>query len=388
MKHLAILSLCTLNSSLLTLFAAEVTVYPNTAQNVVGKPLMIATYVSGETADRPQKWAFAGATFATRTVWNVPVETNTVLEAWIDMDGNGEYDVGEPYGTNAGRDYPEIKLSDISPITPRIDLVDDKSDRPTTFSNRLDEASKRGDPLHPWWNVNVIEKSAVEKSSLVGQRVRVVRWLVNHLPVYLAGCDARVLLDKRIKTDIKTSLTEAGFINGANDVFDLDWEHLRTEVAENFAVRAALAGEELTSVTYLIVVGEGAVEWESSQDTTVVKALDQVIVRRFGESRIKPEPLGPVVRRGKVTLSWKVDCPDLIAYTAFRAKIYSGETDVHDTGLVRMPAMWPDGTYKWTIPAPLSSGTYGWKVAAYNSKFSNEVESAYTNGVPFTVQGN
>ena len=377
-------------AALTSLDAAEVTVYPYTLKATAGTPLVIREYVSGERKAIPKIWTFPSASYANRTAWEVPVSTNAVLEAWADIDGNGRYDVGEPYGTNAGRDYPEIELSDASPITPRIDLVADKSDRGLTrdavLQRVLENSINR--PFDEQWIANNTFKDAttVADGSFKGQRIRVVRWLVNGVPVYRAGTSARVVLDKMIETDVRSCLTEADILACNENAFDLDWSNLRSEVTSNFGTLAACGN--VTDVSYLIVVGDGSVAWEDALATNTVAALQTVITRKYGEDSFRPTPVSPVTYMsfsGKTRFRWKIDYNDDEAYTAFRIKVSQAATLVYDSGLVRLPARHLDGTYLYEARIP--SGSNDWKIACFNSKFSDENDTYYTNGIPFTVIG-
>ena len=400
MKHI-ILTLFTLHFSLFTLHSQsaeptehEVTVYPFTLVNAQQADLVIEEYVPLDAKRPGKKWTFQNPNLSKRTVWRVTAESNTVFNAWLDTDGNGKYDVGEPFGTSAGRDYPEIELSDISPITPRIDFVSGASDRGQSFESILADAIEHNQEDRQRLTNNKIESTSIQS----GKRIRIVRWLINDVPVRAAGVsDRNVVLDKAINTDVRSCFTEADILDGSENAFDLDWKNLYRDIIDDDGVWRKLGGE-VTRMCYLIVVGDGDVGWDLSTSTNVVKALPTAIVRKFmfghdghgaveNHERAKPSPLTPRVQGSRVTLMWKMDHPDAEYYTAYRAKVLSGGTEVHDTGLVRNPARWQDGSFHWTVTNAIPPGTYDWKIEAYNSKFSNEQASAYTNGVPFTVTG-
>lgn len=379
----------------------EVTVYPFAATITQQSDLCIEEYVPLDAKRPGKKWTFKNPNVSRRTVWRVTAESNTVFNAWLDTDGNGKYDIGEPFGTSAGRDYPEIELSNFSPITPRIDLVSQKSDRglapsdilqsirdyidrtygdrdPQLYSNMLNQIA--------WIKGNLFEQTGLMGDSPISQRIRIVRWLVNGVPSYRGNFLPKVILDKKISTDVRQFLTEADILVCDRGDSDLDWKDLRTDIVDDFVAVASCG--DVTNASYMVVVGDGPNTWTTSPQTNyVVKALGTAITRIFGTDRLKPIPRSPIVRGSSVTLRWMMDAPDIEGYTAYRAKILSGETEVHDTGLVRNPARWQDRSFHWTVTNAIPPGTYSWKIAAYNSKFSNEQDSAYTNGVPFTVTG-
>ena len=397
MKHI-ILTLFTLHFSLFnSLFATpvvqEVTIFPFAATITHQADLVIEEYVPLDAKRHGKKWTFKNPNVSKRTVWRVTAESNTVFNAWLDTDGNGKYDTGEPFGTSTVRDYPEIELTRSSPVTPRIDLVSGASDRGQSFERILADAIEH----NPDDRQRLINNKIVSASISSGQRIRVVRWLINDVPVRAAGVEPYVVLDKTIETDVRSCFTEADILGVSENAFDLDWKSLYRDIIDDGGVRRAIGGE-VTRMCYLIVVGDGDVGWDYATSTNVVKALPTAIVRKFmsrndGHGAVeyhehaKPSPLTPTVQGSHVTLMWKMDHPDSEYYTSYRAKILSGGTEVHDTGLFRNPARWDDGSFHWTITNAIPSGTYNWKIAAYNSKYSNEQTSAYTNGVPFTVTG-
>lgn len=396
MKRYLIIQMCQAAlglSAIASPVVQEVTVYPFAATITHQADLVIEEYVPLDTKRPGKKWTFQNPNVSKRTVWRVTAESNTVFNAWLDTDGNGKYDVGEPFGTSAGRDYPEIELTRYSPVTPRIDLVSGASDSGQSFESILADAIEH----NPDDRQRLINNKIVSASISSGQRIRVVRWLINNVPVRAASTTPYVVLDRKIETDVRSCFTEADILDGSENAFDLDWATLYRDIINDGAVRRAIGGE-VTRMCYLIVVGDGDVGWDLATSTNVVKALPTAIVRKFMfghdlhgaveyHGRAKPSPLTPTVQGSRVSLMWKMDHPDAEYYTAYRAKVLSGGTEVHDTGLFRNPARWDDGSFHWTITNAIPSGTYNWKIAAYNSKFSNEQTSAYTNGVPFTVTG-
>lgn len=404
MKRYLIIQMCQAAlglSAIASPVVQEVTVYPFASTITHQADLVIEEYVPLDAKRHGKKWTFKNPNVSKRTVWRVTAESNTVFNAWLDTDGNGKYDIGEPFGTSAGRDYPEIELSNLSPITPRINLVSQKSDRARTFREIIDYfrahpnidpwyASEYGDAVLKWTTNNQISATSITGGVHgVRQRIRVVRWLLNSFnPIYLAGAEPRVIIDMNVETSVRDCLTEADLIVGGN-ALDIDFEKLYTEVINWPVTTEALMGEEVTSIDYLIVVGDGDITWRDEFATNTVYALPCVITRNFENNNIRkmPKPNNPILRGSSVTLSWKMDAPPLEEYTSYRAKILSGSTEVHDTGLFRNPARWEDGSMHLEITNALPSGTYNWKIAAYNSKFSNEQTSAYTNGIPLTVIG-
>ena len=388
-----------ITSSVAEPVAQEVTVYPYAATITHQADLIIEEYAPLDAKSPGKKWTFKSPNVSRRTVWRVTSESNTVFNAWLDTDGNGKYDIGEPFGTSAGRDYPEIELSDFSPIMPRIDLVSQVSDHGETISKVLQDARDYIDITYgnsnqqiysnmlkqvAWIDGNLFEPTGLKSDSPINQRIRIVRWLINGVPNYRGSFEPEVLFDHQVNTSVRSCLTEADIITCCRG-FDIDWDELKGILSNRHVIAAC---GNATNVNYMVVIGDGPHTWTTSPETNyVVKACGIAITRRFGFKRASPIPKSPIVRGSSVTLVWETASPDIEGYTAFRAKIMSGATEIHDTGLFRNPTKWGDGYYHWTVTNAIPTGSYSWKIAAYNSKFSDELEDAYTNGAPFTVIG-
>ena len=202
-----------------------------------------------------------------------------------------------------------------------------------------------------------------------------------------AGCKAGARSRNfHVHTALLAAAPLGNVLFGDDGVFDLDWRFLRSEVTDNFSTIAACG--EVTDVSYLIVVGDGDISWSDGQATNSVAALQTVITRRYGESHVRPVPVAPeavVAAAEKTKFRWRIDCNDVESYTAFRIKVSQAAAQVDDSGLLRLPARQPDGTYLYEAMIP--SGSNDWKIACFNSKFSDDNESYYTNGIPFTVYG-
>jgi len=332
---------------------------------------------------------------------------NTVI-SFADLDENGEFTPGEPYGIARDVDLSwkgtsvEIELTDQSPITPRIDLVDQTADRLYTrddyyawlrdsvFSSAM-SAAQRAELLKSmsWMTNNIVSADAALAEQTQRQRIRVVRWLVDGVPTYLVNVPSRVVLDKYIETDVRRDLTEYDFLSDSD--FDLDWQYLQSEVVDSDG--AWIKGLGITNMSYLVVVGEGPCAFKSSADTNfTIKALAPIITRKFGINRVKPSALSPanaIVESAAPTFAWKLDCDAEEAYTAFRIQVLNKANKVvFDSETQRAPTKDADGYYRWTPSLYVGDKTtlgyeignctqYTWKVSMYNAKFRDD---AYTTG--------
>jgi len=365
-------------------------------------------------------FAYALGAYWPQTVWlsypdqGYVREGKNTIEAFFDLNDDDEWQPGEPYGivrdvdVSWGSNTAEIELKDVSPVMPRIDLVGDTADRTLTrdglYKSMVEAVyAEYGDqPLMisnmlkrlEWQQNNVIVDATLNASQAEPVRVRVVRWLVNDIPVYSAGAAMRVVYDNKISTTEKTSLTEADLLSDA--VLDLDWEYLRAEVIDNASVRAA-CGAQVTNVTYLVVVGDGPAEWHTTTAVAYeVSALQTLIRRNYSATRTVPNALSPgddnqVVVDASPTFRWSIAGDDLTGYTAFKVQVKnaSGEM-VYDSGVQPMPSRLCDNegnlSYEWTPALYVGDKTtlgkvfennadYTWRVSAYNAKFTSDAFS-------------
>ena len=349
---------------------------------------------------------------------------NTFI-AWADKDGSGTWQPGEPYGIVRDVDVSwsgttaDLELTDLSPVTPRIAFgakstgdtppgasasgaseADPFSDRlGTSVAWILEKAIESNSKDRVRLQNNRIETVSLTPDSFKEQRIRVVRWLINDVPIRAAGVAPSAIIDKTVRTDMKTSFTEADILADGKS-FDVDWERLYTEVINDGGVKRALGGE-VTRMCYLVVVGDGDIGWDTAQSTNVVKALPTAIVRRFGESRVTPVAVAPgaekeeIVYSANPTFKWTMDCPEDEGYTAFSVQVLDGTTVIWDSDRRLAPPRNAEGQYEWSAPLYAGDKTmkgkvfenkraYTWKVAMYNAKYSNA--AAYSNTGRFLMQ--
>ena len=314
------------------------------------------------------------------------------IVAFADLDANGKYTAGEPYGIVQGINVSwkgtsaEIELTDESPISPRFDVW------------------SAGVALYG--TTNVITTTSGESTALSATspvRVRVVRWKVDGFPAYSYPFDARVVFDSMMDPRIATTITEADFLD--ENTHDIDWEYFSSEIANS----GVAAYYPIKEAEYLVVLGDGPVSWSSSFDTnTWVTASTQVIKRKFDENRVLPVPVAAVgsvspvssaagvVSSANPTFTWKVDSD---TYTAFRIIVTNGTGTVYDSGVRRAPARDANGVYRWTAPLYAddmtpqnkvfaNKSTYGWRVAMYNAKFRSNAYSTEPATFYLNVQTN
>lgn len=373
--------------------AAEVAVYcPYSADGFT---------VSAPSGTRHFDASFTGR----RAVVSLPDPTNAVIEAWT---GSAAYSVGSAlYGTSAGRGYPSLDLSRLSPLMPRLNLVSSATDRAKTIDgyaqmlrgfvydmDLVDEARQYMLGQLEWLNTNRWTEASLDASSLEQTRVRIVRWAVDGQPVYRIGVpgdgEFEVVFDKKMYLGNRAFLTEADILSTGG--FDLDWDKLKSDVVDYFGVQDA--GCPVTNVAYLVVIGDGKTYWTSENDTNSCPVvINRVVERKFSFRRTVPTPVLASFDGEYAQFKFQVDegaaapyDPETSSYTAFQVAVReSGATaDAWKSGLKRLPAKLPGAkTYTFTtddaaLAAAVKGGkSYNWRCAVYNAKFPDD--KYYTN---------
>ena len=314
-------------------------------------------------------------------------EGTSKLVAFVDMNKDGYYTIGEPMGTvdaTVGwyEGNAEIELTDTSAITTRINVFEDESDSDRVVEDAITQTGRLGDIT------NDVEVAEIEESTaevLRGTRVRVVRYAVDGWPRYTLGVDPEVVLDRKFYRDDDgagwTTITEADFLT--NGRFDIDWDDLAETIDEGGIEDA---GSDCTNVTYIVVIGDGefdtgTISFRSAAATNTVYALEHTINRYFDDTASRQRPIivapgaqASAVYGARPTFKWSMN--GNTSYTAFRIVVMSGSTEVYNSGIRRAPAPDRDGVYTffpnvYAGDQLLASGEYTWRVTMYNAKFRN-----------------
>ena len=321
---------------------------------------------------------------ANNSIGRVREGTNTFV-AFADLDGDGEYTAGEPYGVafdvDVGWDYAKvaIELTDTSAIVTRFSVADASNDRTVLWG------TESGD----------IDPSRITIGTVSGgayERVRLVRTLIDDQDVNELGLPARVVFDKVIHVAGNPFVTEADILSFPGNEFDLDWQYLAADLA-------TLQGEHrVQTVTYRVVLGNGSVQNNETNNLLGVAINRHFDVQEAYEQMV-PETIGPgVVNSPSPTFTWKlpdeppawqVPVQDMMVstYTAFRIVVTGSDGTVYDSGYQHMPPRGEDGYYSWTAPIrageKLPNGkvfkndaNYTWRVAVYNAKYRGNNWSA------------
>ena len=312
---------------------------------------------------------------------------NTVI-AFADLDGDGAYTAGEPYGCVTDVDISwkgtsvDLALTDTTPIFNRVDPIQGLDDRTVIAGTESG-------------NYTNITTSAQPSGGLVN-RIRVVRHMIigtkgNVLVSSLGSDMRRVLLDLQVDKDVNPWITEANFL--ATGTFDVDWDTLYDDIVSKMDSEGAIQSPtsastkyvigDLTGVLYRIVIGNEDVDaGDAAGNMSVI-----VPVRRFDTHRNLPIPKmdSGVVTVGQPTFKWTMPY-GANGYTAFKVSIKSasGSAFSWTSDFQRMPAADADGVYTWAAPVFVGDSpagatgvfsnhtAYTWSVSAYNAKYKND----------------
>ena len=312
---------------------------------------------------------------------------NTFI-AFYDLDDDGEYTAGEPYGTvkdvQVGWNTTPltIVLTDTHPVFARLKVIgDDRGTNDRTVIYGKEDS-----------NITAADYGFKEGTPAGGEkeRIRVVRTAIDGKGLYVR--EERTVLDKMVSKSAEKYITEADILK---NTLDLDWEYL----AKDIAAESGLSALEVTSVWYRVVMGNENLATAALASNNVMSVL---ISRNF-DSAYGYELAKPViltsgdVKTPQPMFKWRLQTDGLNTYTAFRAWVYAadGQTLVWDSDYQPMPPRVYDSklgchTYTWRPPLyagallPDGSGVfengknYQWKLEVYNAKFNPEYNKKMT----------
>ncbi|MCR5413182.1 MAG: LamG domain-containing protein [Kiritimatiellae bacterium] len=290
------------------------------------------------------------------------------IVAFIDLNGSGAYDPGEPLGYADGVDVGwhegavEMELTDTTPIITRAAL--------TTMGGGEEGGDNTAstDRWNLYGNEDGDERDLIsgELSGGTYQRFRVVRTLVNGMSITDLGVQNTVVVDRWLNLGQRSFFFEGDVLGDGE--YDLDWSTFARQVA------GVLPAADITSVTYRVVLGNGTIEAGTTNNLFSVAT-----VRHFDTSanRTVPVALTPggdesIVFGSRPVFKWTTGSAN--TYTAFRLQILKGSTAVWDSGVRLAPARNGDGSYTFSPNVyagdQLEKGQkYTWRVSMFNAKF-------------------
>ena len=319
----------------------------------------------------------------------VPTEVNSLgrlregknlFVAFLDLNNDGVWTPGEPYGATPDVDVGwsgnsvAIELTDTSSSMMRINLRDAVAasgfEAVTAFTDR----GIHGNGAVP--NVSVPEGTNMPAQTYNSVRVRIAAQAINGRTQYTSGSSARYLnsvpFDERINLAANGILSEKDLF-AAGD-FDLDWGTLSGQ-----ATRMGFADlSVVTQVVYRVVIGDGDISSANTNNSLAVAFVNQFEVERASTTAVSPK--GNIF--GQPTFAWRHDNSIGKAYPAFRLRVWNSTSAlVYDSGIRQAPVRNADGVYSWTAPiypdmmTPngkvfATTNNYTWAVSMLDAKFS------------------
>ena len=332
-------------------------------------------------------------------------EGRNTFVAFYDLDGDGKYSAGEPFGiapnVDVGWNYAKvnIELTDTTPITARFSVSSESQggDGETGAT----EATNDRTVLYgtEGGNFDVSNIIAGHTSGGMFERVRVVRTLINGQPLSNFGVPERVVLDKMVNVVNAPFLTEADFIRDGN--LDIDWANFADDLARG---NANAVGADITNVSYRVVLGNGDVT-----SATTNNLLPLVFNRWYDTPAVysndaTPICIGPgIVTSAAPTFKWTIP-GGLNSYTAFEIMVTGDSGTVWTSGYQPMPPRIKDATYgwryEWTAPLFADSVTpdgtrvfennknYRWSITLANARYKNSENWSARTGFRMNVLTN
>jgi hypothetical protein len=251
------------------------------------------------------------------------------FEAFVDMDGDGHYSAGEPYGFKRGVDIGwsgtelAIELTDTSPVFGRL-----RFDGTTWTCDRVAIHGSEADVIADTNNAENVFSGGVQ------DRLRVVRSQANDFG--LGAESMAVIADKLVDISVRPYITEADVLGDG-----------KFDVEEPGSLSSLLLNQNLEAVAYTLVFGDG----ELDDKFTAKRVAPYKIIRRFDPVRRKPV----IVTEGKQTVfhgaspvfTWSDN--GYGTYPAFKVQVRNTAGKVvYDSGVRLAPVRDADGNYTWT----------------------------------------
>ncbi len=320
------------------------------------------------------------------------------VSLFFDLDGNGKWTAGEPYGVakvDVGwwKTTTEIELTDTNPSMARFDLTSlfgsssgsSGSSSGGSSSSGSSESSAGGTDRDVNGSIDdnvVVENTVSNMPPAAAVRLRVVRTAVNGQRVVGSPAFNEVVLERTINANLQTCFTEADLVaDGQND---LDWDGI-WPVWRDVIGNGSASFADIESATYRVVVGNGDIssnpdDGEAHLSTEFVNSFETLA------NQSRTTPLSPQGRidSARPTFKWRHDNTIGKSYPAFRLRVWKadGTTLVYDSGVQRAPARTETGVYTWTAPLYAdmvtarglvfaTTNNYKWAVSMLDAKFTS-----------------
>ncbi|MGN0847890.1 MAG: LamG domain-containing protein [Kiritimatiellia bacterium] len=355
-----------------------------------------------------------GQVAASENIWNANLakadvghlrEGVNTFEAFLDLNGDGLWTPGEPYGVASDVDVGwssavfALELTDVAPQMFRVDMQlavqsndfeAQKSLNDRGAANSIGVGSNRP-VLDEAIGQNMPDGTETET------RIRLVRTAVSDIGAKKSGTSTTyahgVALDVTRDFVVNPYFTECDLVK--TGALDLDWGRLGS-VATSLGVDF----QNITSAVYRVVLGDGTVSpTQPTNNNCLATAFVNVFERGMSGYQTRCEPVSPkgIVTSARPTFRWTHDNALGKAYPAFRLRVRKGTSIVYDSGNQRAPARDINGVYSWTAPLYVdmvvtngvvfaNTNNYTWSVSMLDAKFTtpnaNETEQEFRMEVP------
>ena len=314
------------------------------------------------------------------------------IEAFLDLDGNGEYTPGEPYAIKKGVDVGWHKTAEItmelretSPVVPRINITDGSSDRAVVEGNASGVVWGGEGGLGGLGDLGGLGAQGGQGGQT--RKIRIRRTSINGKETR-----SRMMMQHSYVVDDRAYISEGDLVSEAAGRFDLDWRYLVMDAAE-MGIKPLTAGYAVEEIVNLTDGGTTNVSLGS-------------FTKQFSVSRPTAEVVAPAQNEQVYTASPALSfrCDDSSA-TAFRIQIADVDGNVvYDSDVKLLSGRSAEtvgkSVHRFTPPiyvdAPVATGgapvfsdnaTYRWRVAMFNAAFplSTLAESEWSEWADFTM---
>ena len=316
------------------------------------------------------------------------------FEVFLDLNGDGAWTAGEPYGVATGVDVNwnravfSVELTDTAPQMFRIDLAAaaqaNDFEAQKALNDRGVRSSISADANKELSEERIGQDMPGDKET--STRVRLVLSEVNGIASSVASASAAVVggvaLDVTKNLTVSPLLSERDLLQTGE--VDLGWGEDLLLRSQASAIGVAVAN--ITSATYRVVLGDGSV---NTRNPSNINCLATMFVNRYeygalgAQSRCSPANTEVTFYSAQPTFSWRHTNTIGKDYPAFRLRVWKadGTTLVYDSGVQKAPPRDANGLYSWAPPIYADMATpegvvfattnnYKWSVSMLDAKFT------------------
>ena len=298
--------------------------------------------------------------------------------AFLDLNSDGTWSPGEPYGVVPNVDVSwagtsfKIELTRTTPEMVRINLRDAVAAEDFETQNKFTDRGLLGGGSVPA-NVAMPAGTNMPLQTMTDVRVRIALDTINGRRSYNYVYTDDVVFDQRLNLAVNPLLTEKNLL--ATGKLDLEWGTLGAQ-----ASRIGLTPANVTQAVYRVVLGNGPIQSSKTNNTLAVGFVNAFDVTQPTCTLLSSQ--GAVF--SQPTFTWRCDSPIGKSYPAFQLRLYTartGGTLIYDSGARRAPVRDMDGNYSWTAPiypemmTPngqifSTTNNYFWEVSMLDAKFT------------------